>query len=61
MNNLQLPQKDREKEIASLQAFIKSNIDARELKRAIAVRMAISYQFLKDVIEIKNVKSKTMR
>ena len=42
MNNLQLPQKDREKEIAQLESFIKSDIDARELKRAIAVRMAIS-------------------
>ena len=31
MNNLQLPQKDREKEIACLEAFIKSDIDAREL------------------------------
>ena len=42
MNNLQLPQKDREKEIAQLESFIKSDIDARELKRAIAVRMALS-------------------
>jgi putative transposase len=42
MNNLQLPPKDREKEIACLEAFIKSDIDARELKRAIAVRMALS-------------------
>jgi putative transposase len=42
MNNLQLPQKDMEKEIAQLESFIKSDIDARELKRAIAVRMAIS-------------------
>ena len=42
MNNLQLPQKDREKEIDCLESFIKSDIDAREFKRAIAVRMAIS-------------------
>jgi putative transposase len=42
MNNLQLPQKDMEKEIAQLESFIKSDIDARELKRPIAVRMAIS-------------------
>ena len=41
MNNLQLPQKDMEKEIAQLESFIKSDIDARELKRAIAVRMAL--------------------
>ena len=38
MNNLQRPQKDMEKEIAQLESFIKSDIDARELKRAIAVR-----------------------
>jgi len=31
MNNLQLPPKDREKEIAQLESFIKSNIDVREL------------------------------
>jgi putative transposase len=42
MNNLQLAQKDMEKEIAQLESFIKSDIDARELKRAIAVRMALS-------------------
>ena len=42
MNNLQLPQKDMEKEIPQLESFIKSDIDARELKRAIAVRMALS-------------------
>ena len=39
MNNLQLSQKDMEKEIAQLEDFIKSDVDARELKRAIAVRM----------------------
>ena len=42
MNNLQLPQKHREKEILQLESsFIKSDVDARELKRAIAVRMAL--------------------
>ena len=41
MNNLQLPQKDMEKEIAQLESFIKSDIDARELKWAIAVRMGL--------------------
>ncbi|MEG4329849.1 hypothetical protein [Microcoleus sp. herbarium5] len=44
MNNLQLQQKDRKKEIAQLESFIKSDIDARELKRAIAVRMAVRIQ-----------------
>jgi len=42
MNNLQLPQKHLEKEITQLESFIKSDIDARELKRAIAVRMALA-------------------
>ena len=30
-----------EKEILQLESFIKSDVDARELKRAIAVRMAL--------------------
>ncbi|WP_190274299.1 hypothetical protein [Oscillatoria nigro-viridis] len=42
MNKLQRLQKDSEKEIAQLESFIKSDFDARELKRAIAVRMALS-------------------
>jgi putative transposase len=42
MNNLQLPQKNMEKEILQLESFIKSDVDARELKRAIAVRMALA-------------------
>ncbi|MEG3960358.1 hypothetical protein [Microcoleus sp. herbarium2] len=45
MNNLQLPQKDMGKEIAQLESFIKSDIDAREQKRAIAVRMASPVSF----------------
>ncbi|WP_333204453.1 hypothetical protein [Microcoleus sp. S28C3] len=32
MNNLQLPQKDMEKEIALLESFIKSDIDAVRTK-----------------------------
>ena len=42
MNKLQRVQKNMEKEIPQLESFIKSDIDARELKRAIAVRMALS-------------------
>jgi len=38
MNNLQLPQKEMEKEIHPLESFIKSDIDARALKRAVAIR-----------------------
>ena len=55
MNNLQLPQKDREKEIAQLESFIKSDIDARELKRAIAVRMALSGNMYHEISKILGV------
>jgi putative transposase len=55
MNNLQLPQKDREKEIAQLESFIKSDIDARELKRAIAVRMALSGNIYHEISKILGV------
>ena|SRR6476661_529712 len=57
MNNLQLQQKDREKEIAQLESFIKSDIDARELKRAIAIRMAISgiiYYEISNILGVSN-------
>ena len=57
MNNLQLPQKDRGKKIAQLESFIKSDIDARELKRAIAVRMALSgniYQEISNILGVSN-------
>ena len=55
MNNLQLPQKDMEKEIAHLESFIKSNIDARELKRAIAVRMALEGKFYHEISKMLGV------
>ena len=55
MNNLQLPQKDREKEIAFLESFIKSDIDARELKRAIAVKMALSGNIYHEISKILGV------
>ena len=54
---LQLPQKDREKEIAFLESFIKSDIDARELKRAIAVKMALSgniYHKISKILGVSN-------
>ena len=57
MNNLQLQQKDREKEIAQLESFIKSDIDATELKRAIAVRMALSgiiYHEISNILGVSN-------
>ncbi|MEG4594982.1 winged helix-turn-helix domain-containing protein [Microcoleus sp. F8_C2] len=55
MNNLQLQQKDREKEIAQLESFIKSDIAARELKRAIAVRMALSGNIYTEISQILGV------
>jgi putative transposase len=55
MNNLQLPQKDMEKEIAQLESFIKSDIDARELKRAIAVRMALSGKLYYEISKMLGV------
>jgi putative transposase len=55
MNNLQVPQKDMEKEIAQLKSFIKSDIDARELKRAIAVRMALSGNIYHEISKILGV------
>ncbi|MEG4329324.1 helix-turn-helix domain-containing protein, partial [Microcoleus sp. herbarium5] len=55
MNNLQLQEKDMEKEIAQLEDFIKSDLDARELKRAIAVRMALSGNIYHEISKILGV------
>jgi putative transposase len=55
MNNLQLSQKNMEKEIAQLEYFIKSDIDARELKRAIAVRMALSGKLYYEISKMLGV------
>jgi len=55
MNNLQLQQKDRQKQIDCLESFIKSDIDARELKRAIAVRMALSGNIYPEISKILGV------
>lgn len=55
MNNLKLPLKDMEKEITQLESFIKSGIDARELKRAIAVRMAVEGKFYHEISKILGV------
>jgi putative transposase len=56
MNNLQLPQKDMKKEIPQLESFIKSDIDARELKRAIAVRMALSSKLYHEISKMRRCK-----
>jgi putative transposase len=55
INNLQLPQKDMEKEIPQLESFIKSDIDARELKRAIAVRMALEGKLYQEISKMLGV------
>jgi putative transposase len=55
MNNLQLPHKDMEKEIAQLESFIKSDIDARELKRAIAVRTALEGKLYHEISKMLGV------
>jgi len=55
MNKLQLPQKDMQKERALLESFIESDIDARELKRAIAVRMAMVGKSYNEISEILGV------
>ena len=55
MNNLQQPQKDTQKEITQLEFFIKSDIDARELKRAIAVRMALEGKLYQEISKMLGV------
>ncbi|WP_333071998.1 MULTISPECIES: winged helix-turn-helix domain-containing protein [unclassified Microcoleus] len=55
MNNLQGSQKDMEKEITQLESFIKSDIDARELKRAIAVRMALEGKLYYEISKMLSV------
>src|SRR4028118_1785711 len=55
MNNLQRPQKNMKKEILQLESFIKSDIDARELKRAIAVRMALEGKLYHEISKMLGV------
>ena len=55
MNNLQRSEKNMEKEIAQLEDFIKSDIDARELKRAIAIRMALSGKLYYEISKMLGV------
>lgn len=55
MNNLQLEQKEKKKEIAELESLIKSNLDSRELKRALAVKMAIEGKFYHEISKILGV------
>ena len=52
MNNLQRPQKIGKKKELKHESFIKSDLDARELKRAIAVRMALAGKLYHEISKI---------
>lgn len=55
MDNFLLTQKQKDEEIASLNTLIKSNPDPRELKRALAVKMAIEGEPPKKVAQLLSV------
>jgi transposase len=55
MHNFLLIQKQKDEEIASLDTLIKSNPDPRELKRALAVKMAIEGQTHKNIAQLLGV------
>ncbi len=55
MNDLQQAEKERNKEIAELEILIESNLSARELKRAIAVRMALTGKIYREISQILGV------
>ncbi len=57
MHNFLLERKIKDEEIAALAAFIKSNPDVRELKRGLAVKMAIQeepYQKTTQLLGVSN-------
>jgi len=55
MNDLQQAEKERNKEIAELEILIESNLSARELKRAIAVKMALTGKIYREISQILGV------
>jgi transposase len=55
MDNFLLIQKQKDEEIASLDSLIKSNPDPRELKRALAVKMAIEEESHKKIAQLLGV------
>jgi putative transposase len=56
MNDLQqTEEKERNQEIAFLEILIESNLSARELKRAIAVRMALTGKIYREISEVLGV------
>jgi putative transposase len=55
MYNFLREQKIKYEEISSLESFIKSDLDARELRRAVAVKMAIeghAYRFISQLLGV---------
>jgi len=57
MDNFLLSGKVKGEEIAKLESFIKSNLDARELKRGLAVKMAIQEYPYKKISQLLGVSS----
>ena len=57
MDNFLLAGKVKDEEIAKLESFIKSNPDARELKRGLAVKMAIQEYPYKKISQLLGVSS----
>jgi len=57
MYNLSLKQKLRDEEIAILESFVKSNPDVRELKRGLAVKMAIEEYPYQKITQLLGVSS----
>jgi hypothetical protein len=57
MYNFLLEQKIKNEEIKSLEDFIDSNPETRELKRALAIKMAIQGQPYKSISKLLSVSS----
>jgi transposase len=57
MHNFLLERKIKDEEIATLESFIKSNPDVRELKRGLAVKMAIQEEPYKRITQLLGVSS----
>jgi transposase len=57
MHNFLLEQKVKDEEIAKLESFIKSNPDARELKRSLAVKMATQGDTYQRISQLLGVSS----
>ena len=59
INNFLLEQKLKDEEIESLELFVKSNPEARELKRALSIKMAIQghpHNFISQLLVVCQVR-----